>query len=58
MIYEKDNVYYLKKGNDYVEDVFLLGEGDEFTMDYKGKTIDFGKMKLNHRDSKGTRVKI
>ena len=44
--------------DDYVEDVFLLGEGDEFTMDYKGKTIDFGKMKLNHRDSKGTRVKI
>ena len=44
--------------DDYVEDVFLLGEGDEFTMDYKGKTIDFGKMKLNHRDSKGTKVKI
>jgi DNA gyrase subunit A len=44
--------------DDYVEDVFLLGQNDEFTMEYKGKMIDFGKMKLAHRDTKGTKVRV
>jgi DNA gyrase subunit A len=44
--------------DDFVEDVFLLGQNDEFTMEYKGKMIDFGKMKLAHRDTKGTKVRV
>lgn len=44
--------------DDYVEDVFLLGQNDEFSMEYKGKMIDFGKMKLAHRDTKGTKVRV
>lgn len=44
--------------DDYVEDVYLLTNGDELTMDYKGKTIDFSKMKLAHRDTKGTKVRV
>ncbi len=44
--------------DDYVDDVYLLTNGDELTMDYKGKTIDFAKMKLAHRDTKGTRVRV
>ncbi|MGN0329168.1 MAG: DNA topoisomerase (ATP-hydrolyzing) subunit A [Lachnospira sp.] len=44
--------------DDYIEDVFLLNEGDGFEMEYKGKTIDFGKMKLSHRDTKGTKLRV
>ena len=44
--------------DDYVEDVFLLGQNDELSMEYKGKMIDFGKMKLAHRDTKGTKVRV
>ncbi len=44
--------------DDYVEDVFLLGQNDEFSMEYKGKIIDFGRMKLAHRDTKGTKVRV
>lgn len=44
--------------DDYVDDVYLLTNGDELTMDYKGKTIDFAKMKLAHRDTKGTKVRV
>lgn len=44
--------------DDYVEDVFLLGQNDEFSMEYKGKMIDFGRMKLAHRDTKGTKVRL
>jgi DNA gyrase subunit A len=44
--------------DDFVEDVFLLGQNDEFTMEYRGKMIDFGKMKLAHRDTKGTKVRV
>ncbi len=44
--------------DDYVDDVYLLTNGDELTMEYKGKTIDFAKMKLAHRDTKGTKVRV
>lgn len=44
--------------NDYVEEVYLLGSGDELSLDYKGKNIDFAKMKLAHRDTKGTKVRV
>ena len=44
--------------DDYIEDVFLLTEGDEFTMEYKGKSISFAKMKTAHRDTKGTKIRV
>ena len=44
--------------DDSVEDVFLLTEGDEFTMDYRGRTLSFGKMKIAHRDTKGTKIRV
>ena len=44
--------------DDYIEDVFLLTEGDEFTMEYKGKSISFAKMKTAHRDTKGTKIRL
>ena len=44
--------------DDYIEDVFLLTEGDEFTMEYKGKSINFAKMKTAHRDTKGTKIRV
>ncbi len=44
--------------DDYIDDVFILSEGDSFTMDYKGRSLDFGKMKLAHRDTKGTKVRV
>ena len=47
----------IKLGNDYIEDVYILTNGDELSMDYKGKMLDFGKMKMAHRDTKGTKVR-
>jgi DNA gyrase subunit A len=32
--------------DDYIEDVYILTNGDELSMDYKGKMLDFGKMKM------------
>ena len=43
--------------DDYIEDVYILTNGDELSMDYKGKMLDFGKMKMAHRDTKGTKVR-
>ena len=44
--------------DDYIEEVYLLAKSDELTIEYKGKNIDFGKMKLAHRDTKGTKVRV
>ena len=41
--------------DDYIEDVFLLTEGDEFTMEYKGKSISFAKMKTATEILRGLR---
>ena len=41
--------------DDYIEDVYILTNGDELSMDYKGKMLDFGKMKMAHRDTEGTK---
>ena len=38
--------------DDYIEDIFIMDDGMEFTMEYKGKKIDFAKMKMAHRDNK------
>ncbi len=43
--------------DDYIEDVYILTNGDELSMDYKGKMLDLGKMKMAHRDTKGTKVR-
>ena len=51
-------VHGIKLGSDdYIEDVYILTNGDELSMDYKGKMLDFGKMKMAHRDTKGTKVR-
>lgn len=44
--------------DDYVEDVYLMSSGDALTLDYKGKSLDFDKMKMAHRDTKGTKVRV
>lgn len=44
--------------DDKIEDVFIMTQGDEFTMDYKGRNVDFGKMKMAHRDTKGTKLRV
>ena len=38
--------------------IFLMDDGTEFTMEYKGKNIDFAKMKMAHRDTKGVKVRV
>lgn len=45
-------------GEDYVEDVFLLSEGDEINIEYHGKNVDFAKLKMAHRDTKGTKLRL
>lgn len=45
-------------GNDYVEDVYLLTEGDEITIEYHGKNVDFARLKMAHRDTKGTKIRL
>lgn len=44
--------------DDYLEEVYLIANGDALAMDYKGKMVDFGKMKMAHRDTKGTKIRI
>ena len=44
--------------DDYIEEIFLMDDGTEFTMEYKGKNIDFAKMKMAHRDTKGVKVRV
>ncbi len=44
--------------DDYVDDVYLITEGDDVCTEYKGKYIDLGKMKMAHRDTKGTKVRV
>lgn len=43
---------------DYIEDIYLINEGDTVLMDYKGKHMDLGRLKLAHRDTKGTKVRV
>ena len=50
-------VLSLAKTN-YIEDIFIMDDGMEFTMEYKGKKIDFAKMKMAHRDTKGIKVRV
>ena len=43
--------------DDKVSDIYLITEGDSFMMEYKGKTLDFNRLKLAHRDGKGSKIK-
>lgn len=43
---------------DSVEDVYLLTEGDDITIEYRGKNVDFARLKMAHRDTKGTKIRI
>jgi DNA gyrase subunit A len=43
---------------DCIDEVYLLGNTDECIMDYKGRMVDFGKMKMAHRDTKGTKLRV
>ncbi|MCI8426389.1 MAG: DNA topoisomerase 4 subunit A [Lachnospira sp.] len=44
--------------DDSLEEVYLIANGDALSMDYKGRMVDFGKMKMAHRDTKGTKIRI
>lgn len=44
--------------NDYIEDVYVVPEDMEFSIEYKGKTVDMKKLKLTHRDGKGTKLRV
>ena len=45
-------------GEDYVEDVYLLTEGDDITIEYHGKNVEFARLKMAHRDTKGTKLRV
>ncbi len=44
--------------NDYIENVFYREPGSTLPIDYKDKKIELGRIKVNKRDAKGTRLKI
>ena len=44
--------------DDTVDDVYLIGNTEDVSTEYCGKTIDLGRMKLAHRDTKGTKVRV
>ncbi len=44
--------------DDYVDDVYLVTEGDDVSIEYKNRYIDLGKMKMAHRDTKGTKIRV
>lgn len=41
--------------DDYVSDIYLFNDGDEISTDFKGKSVEFSKLKLAHRDTKGVK---
>lgn len=43
---------------DAVEDVYVVPEDMELSIEYKGKTVDVQKIKLSHRDGKGTKIRV
>ncbi len=44
--------------DDMVEEVYLLDKNGETIITYNDKTISLNKLKLGHRDSKGTKLRI
>ena len=43
--------------DDFVDEVFLISDGDEVSVEYRKKEINLTKLKLAHRDSKGSKIK-
>lgn len=43
--------------DDRIEDVYLIPEGADITIDYKGKEVSLKKLKLAKRDGKGTKIR-
>ncbi|MBQ2473051.1 MAG: DNA topoisomerase 4 subunit A [Lachnospira sp.] len=43
--------------DDYIDEVFLVTDGDEVTVEYKKKELNLTNLKLAHRDSKGSKIK-
>ncbi|MEE1255763.1 MAG: DNA topoisomerase (ATP-hydrolyzing) [Lachnospiraceae bacterium] len=49
----------MKMGDkDYLEKVYYTQNGTENVIKYKGKKMELNKLKLNKRDSKGTKVRV
>ena len=44
--------------DDKIDEVYLIPESADITIDYKGKEISLKKLKMAKRDSKGTKVRI
>ncbi|MGN0160732.1 MAG: DNA topoisomerase (ATP-hydrolyzing) subunit A [Lachnospiraceae bacterium] len=43
---------------DYVQDVYILSEDVDLSIEYKGKVVETKKLKLAHRDTKGTKIRV
>lgn len=43
---------------DYIEDVYIISDSMDISIEYKGKQIETKKLKLAHRDTKGTKVRV
>ncbi len=44
--------------DDRLEDVYLIPDNADITIDYKGKDVSLKKLKMAKRDAKGTKVRI
>lgn len=43
---------------DYIDEVYVLSENVDLSIEYKGKMFEVKKLKLAHRDTKGTKVRV
>ncbi|MGN0514944.1 MAG: DNA topoisomerase (ATP-hydrolyzing) subunit A [Lachnospiraceae bacterium] len=43
---------------DYIDEVYVISDDIDITIEYKGKQIETRKLKLAHRDTKGTKVRV
>ncbi|MDE7185205.1 MAG: DNA topoisomerase, partial [Lachnospiraceae bacterium] len=43
---------------DYIEQVYCCQPGSDGTIPYKEKLVPINKIKLNKRDSKGTKIRV
>ncbi len=44
--------------NDYIEQVHYCQPGSDSTIPYKEKLVPINKLKVNKRDSKGTKIRV
>jgi DNA gyrase subunit A len=45
-------------GDDMVDEVYLLAKNGETIITYNDKSISLNRLKLGHRDTKGTKLRI